>query len=392
MSNANSRDRATPKSAATVRPSTNSPLVSYALGGLQRSWMPEHQRWSHAYHLDGRPTPHQSLPQSDVLHSLNVLLGMSRIRAVPSDIDLEDVFFTNADQLTRLPMPKYAFGLAMWAAARLKLDLPFSVAKMIRQLLEDRSSWTKFKALDLGMLLTGVVSQASVGRTEFAHHAAPLSDYLSESFATETGLFCDSATGYRRRFSSFAAQIHLAIACYSYGEYAGDPAMIYLGNACAKRLIELQGPHGEWPWLLDAERGSVADFYDVHSVYQFGMAPALLEFAERHDVEGASAALVRGFIWIFGENQLRRSMLVPSLQMIHHSQTLQNTFWAKNRHRIFTMAGVYLCRDAQWVDASKVAIRTECHSHELAWILWAFGARRDLPELTHNLAFRTTLR
>jgi hypothetical protein len=392
MSNADSHDRAAPRAAATVKPSANSPLVSYVLGGLQKSWMPAHQRWSHVYHLDGRPSPSQSIPQSDVLHSLNVLLGLSRIRAVPPDIDLADVFFTNADQLTRLPMPKYALGMAMWTAARLKLDLPFGVAKMIRQLLEDRSSWTTFRAHDLGMLLTGVVAQASVGRTEFAHHAAPLSDYLSESFATETGLFCDSATGYRRRFSTFAAQIHLAIASYSYGEYAGDPAMIYLGNACARRLIELQGPHGEWPCLLDAERGSVVDFYDVQSVHQFGMAPALLEFSERHDVEGASAALVRGFTWIFGENQLRRSMLVPSLQMIHHSQTRHNSMWAKGRQRILAMAGVHLHREAQLAEPSKIAIRMECRSHELSWILWSFGARRDLPELTHNLAFRATLR
>ena len=83
MSNASTRDMAAVKSAVGLQPSANSPLINYALSGLQKCWMPEHQRWSHIYHLDGRANPNQSIPQSDVFYSLNVLLGMSRIRAVP---------------------------------------------------------------------------------------------------------------------------------------------------------------------------------------------------------------------------------------------------------------------------------------------------------------------
>src|ERR1019366_2913043 len=43
----------------------NSPLIEYALKGLERCWLPEHGRWSHIYHLDGRKDPNESLPQSD---------------------------------------------------------------------------------------------------------------------------------------------------------------------------------------------------------------------------------------------------------------------------------------------------------------------------------------
>ena len=34
--------------------SPNSPLVNYALRGLERCWLPRERRWSHIYHLDGR--------------------------------------------------------------------------------------------------------------------------------------------------------------------------------------------------------------------------------------------------------------------------------------------------------------------------------------------------
>jgi len=391
MSNANSRDMAATKSAA-LRRSVNSPLINYALGGLQKCWMSDHQRWSHIYHLDGRSKPNQSIPHSDVFYSLNVLLGMSRIRTVPGNIDLADVFYVNVDQLTRLPVAKYAFGMAMWTAARLKLDLPFGVANMIRQLLEDHSSWTTFRAQDLGMLLTGIVAQAAVGRTEFAHHAAPLANFLSESYATETGLFCDTAIGYRRRFASFATQTYLAIACYSYGEFAGDLETLRLADACVRRLIALQGPQGEWPWFFDAERGEVVDFYEVYSVHQYGMAPALLEFAERHNVAGSSEALVKGFNWIFGDNQMRRSMLVPSLQMSYRSQVRLGEMHSKRRRMVRALANAYFGRKTQMIASEKLALRTECRSYELGWILWSFGERRDLPQLTHNLAFSSALR
>ena len=37
----------------------NSPLIEYALKGLERCWLPEHGRWSHIYHLDGRKGPNE---------------------------------------------------------------------------------------------------------------------------------------------------------------------------------------------------------------------------------------------------------------------------------------------------------------------------------------------
>jgi hypothetical protein len=388
MSNVSSRDELSAKVIGASQTAANSPLINYALAGLQKLWLPELDRWSHIYHLDGRENPKDSFSHHDVVQTLHVLLGMSRIRAVPRTIDVPYVFRVNAEQLTRLPVPKHTIGLAVWAAARLKLDLPFGLSKMIRHLLEDRENWTRLRGQDIGLLLTGIVAQAVGGRTEFIHHAAPLANYLSESFATETGLFCDSATGYRRRFATFTTQVYLAIACYSYGEYAGDLEMIHLGNACARRLIELQGPQGEWPRLFDAECGKVVDFYDVQSVHQFGMAPALLEFAERHNVEGASQALVHGFIWIFGENQLRRCMLMPSLHMSYSAHVRQRDM----RGRILRIVSACIGRNARLVAPAQLVLRKECRSLDLGWILWSFGERRDLPQITHNLFFSSALR
>ena len=99
----------------------NAPLIDYAVKGLEKCWLPHHGRWSHIYHLDGRAEPNESLPPSDVFYTLNVLLGLSRVSRVPSNLDLRTIFERNAALLTRLPVAQYAFGMALWTSGELEI-------------------------------------------------------------------------------------------------------------------------------------------------------------------------------------------------------------------------------------------------------------------------------
>jgi hypothetical protein len=374
--------------------SRNSPLVNYALGGLRRCWLPEHGRWSHIYHLDGRDLSNESLPPSDVFYTLNVLLGMSRLNEIPDGIDVPEIFRRNARQLTRMPVAKYAFGMALWAAAELELDLPEDVVRALNTLLAQESrqeNWKHFRAQDLGMLLTGIVAQAKRGRKEWYHLAGPLYGFLSERYHSESGLFFDAAYGFRRRFASFATQTYLTIACYHYGELSGNLKAIAMANACAQKLIALQGPRGEWPWFFDARHGRVLDFYEVYSVHQYGMAPAFLECAERHGVRESRAALIKGFNWVLGDNQLGRSMLIPKLQLSLRSQVRKGELRTKNKRVLRAVRNAYLGRPATLIDPAELCVRLECRSYELGWILWSFGQRSDLSQLTHHQAFSRAL-
>ena len=365
----------------------NSQLVNYALTGLHRCWLPEHGRWSHIYHLDGRASPNESVAHSDVFYTLNVLLGMSRIAEIPAGISLPEIFRRNAGQLVTLPVSKYAFGMALWAGAELGLGIPDQVARELKTLLADQRRWQTFRAQDLGMLLTGVVAQARAGGREWAPFAEPLFRFLRERFQSRSGLFFDAPTGLRRRFASFATQTYLSIACYHYGEFARDTSAILLASACVRKLIALQGPQGEWPWFFDAASGRVLDFYEVYSVHQYGMAPALLECAERHDVRGARDALIKGFRWVLGENQLGRSMLVPELGLSIRSQIRKHELTSKAPRMLRAVKNAGLGRSSGLIDSSGVGLRLECRSYELGWILWSFGRRTDLPELTSHPAF-----
>jgi hypothetical protein len=367
--------------------SLNSPLVNYALSGLQRCWMRERCRWSHIYHLDGRSQPNESRPHSDVFYTLNVLLGLSRVKYVPGAIDRSAIFERNVHLLPKLPVANYAYGMALWVAAESEFEIPPDVIRHIDGLLSDRNNWWKFRAQDLGMLLTGVIAQAKAGENQWSRFAQPLFSFLTERYHSKSGLFFDAPAGFRRRYASFATQTYLTLACFHYGEFTGDVTAIDMASECARKLIELQGPQGEWPWFFDAERGQVLDFYEVYSVHQYGMAPAFLECAERNGVPQARDALIKGFKWVLGDNQLQKSMLVPKLQLSIRSHVRDGELHTNKLRMIRAMRNAYLPRKAGLIHPANVVLRLECRSYELGWILWSFGQRSDLSELTHAQAF-----
>jgi hypothetical protein len=376
------------RTAAT--PARNSPLIDYALKGLDQCWLPDQGRWSHIYHLDGRASPNQSLPHSDVFYTLNVLLGMSRVQAVPAKLNLQEIFRHNIAQLTRLPVAKYAFGMGLWSSAELRADIPGQVLDAVREILRDKNGWFKFRAQDLGMLLIGVVAQAKLDAAQWSKPAAELAAFLVDHFLCSSGLFRDAPRGSRRRFATFATNTYLTLACYHYGEFAGNSRFTNIAVNATRKLIELQGANGEWPWFFDAVGGRVVDFYEVYSVHQYGMAPAFLECAERHDVKEARDALAKGFRWVFGSNQLGIPMLRPELHLSIRSQVRDGELHTNKKRAIRATINALLGRSSTLIDPKQLVLRLECRSYELGWILWSFGQRADFPELTDHAQFRTS--
>lgn len=372
--------------------SGNSPLVDYALRGLEACWLPQFHRWSHIYHLDNRETPNESIPQSDVFYTLNVLLGMARVPQVPKNVDLPGTFQHNASQLLKLPARDYALGMALWSSAELKLELPDPVLRHIQAKVFDSGNWGHFRAQDLGMILVGVAAHAAQEPKRWSRLADDLFVFLLNHYRSPSHLFYDAAYGPRRRFASFATQTYLTLACYAYGEFAKDLRAIEIANASTRKLIALQGPNGEWPWFFDATTGSVVDFYEVYSVHQYGMAPAFLERAEQHGISEAKGAMVKGFQWVLGKNQLAVSMLVPDLHLTIRSQAREGELHTKRWRVLRAIRNSILGLSSQLTEPSHLRLRLECRSYELGWLLWSFGRRMDLPELTHQQTFQKTLK
>ena len=232
------------------------------------------------------------------------------------------------------------------------------------------------------MIIIGAVAQARHDPKKWTPIAKKLFEFLLERYHSKSGLFFDTASGPRRRFSSFATQTYLTLASYCYGDLSSDERAIEIANASTRKLIGLQGPNGEWPWFFDAQTGRVLDFYEVYSVHQYGMAPAFLEWAERYGEAQARDALIKGFHWVFGQNQLQVPMLIQEQQLSIRSQVrkgeLRTTTWRAVRAIRNSVLGL----NATLTAPENLTLRRECRSYELGWILWSFGRRQDLPELT----------
>ena len=364
------------------------PLSTYALAGLRRCWMPEREMWSHKYHLDGRRPENESVPHSDLYYSLNVLLGLSTVRTELADdpYDIPSLFLSLCRTLPTLPVRNGAAGMALWAGAELDLAVPGVVADGLRPLARDIEPATRWTAQDTGLSLSGVAAQA-LRDPSWLPVADVLSRLLLEQFSGPHALFRDATRGGRRHFATFATQVYAALALYHYGELREDERAIAAANAISAKLIALQGPLGEWPWFYRPAEDRVIEAYEVYSVHQHGMAPAFLHHAIRHGVPGSREAMLRGFEWLFGANQMGVSMLVPSLSLIHRSQARRG-LQGRRLGRLLRASVVAGTGITPWTtDPTTLRLTQEMRSYEFGWLLWSFGGQSAYPEVTHRAEF-----
>jgi hypothetical protein len=351
--------------------------------------MPDQQCWSFIYHLDGRQTPNESLPEKDVFYSLNVILGLASLGEDNwrNDYDLPALLQKNAARMFEVDAPVYALGTALWAAAELDIQLDPIVLKKIETFIKNQENWINLSAQAAGMILTGLSEQKAKGNNSFDLEATALFHFIEKNYLSGSGLFFDRPTGIRRYFSSFATQTYLTNACYHYGlRYNNDRALV-IADSAVRKLISLQGQNGEWPWFYYPQKGIVVDNYEIYSVHQIGMAALFLEFAEKRGIAGAREATIKSFDWIFGRNQLHKIMTVPELGMFYRSIIRKNELQDKlpriRRSIINGLSG----RADPYEAPENLALRLECRSYELGWVLYSFGTRTDLPEIINHPAF-----
>jgi hypothetical protein len=371
--------------------SAPSALVDYAVRGLRRCWMPETGRYCYRHRWDLAAEPNESLPDRDAFYTLNVLLGFSRVPqlAGKEHSDLRAIYQGSCREAGNPQFKPYAFGMALWAGAELDLAPPGAVVDRVAAMLASgRRAFRYLSAQDVGMLSTGATAMALGDSARWR----PRADMLARQIQTHyhepaTGLFYNNNAGLRRSFSSFASQVYSLLALYRYGEAFDADWAISLANRAAQRLIALQGPRGEWGWFYYVPGGRVVDYYEVYSVHQHGMAPAFLHHAARHGVAGAREALIKGFLWLFGANEMGVSMLRPKEAMFYRSQRRVGdgeSSWPRVRRSLVNAA---LGRSDRIDRHHGLKLRHECRSYELGWILWSFGGRADCPELTERAEF-----
>jgi hypothetical protein len=352
--------------------------------------MPSERRYSYIYRLDPGDERNVSIAPRDTFYTLNVLLGMSRLRPCdrPDDLDIAAVYLDCCRAMTGGEFTPYAYGMALWAGAALGIAPPADLVDCIfrRVVTDDRVA--DMRAQDVGMLVSGAVAMALKDGAAWRALADRLVRIIRERYFHPTSLlFYNQQQGLRRNFASFASQVYSILALYHYGEAFELMPIIKIANAGASKVMRLQGPQGEWGWFYDVPGGRVVDFYEIYSVHQHGMAPAFLHHAQAHSLRGARASIVEGFNWLFGANQMGVSMLYPSKQLFYRSQIRRGEENTMTFRALRSVGNMLLHKDARVERHGPLDLRRECRSYELGWILWSFAGRDDYPELTHRPEF-----
>ncbi len=181
------------------------------------------------------------------------------------------------------------------------------------------------------------------------------------------------AGGIRGHVGCFADQIYPVQAHARAFRATGDPAFLEAANRTARRIVELQGPQGQWWWHYDARTGDVVEGFPVYSVHQHGMAPmALFELLEAGG-DDHRAAVASGLDWLTAHPECVEPLIAPELGVIwrkvgrrepRKAARLLSALGTKVRPG-FVVPGLDRAFPPGGVDY-------ECRPYELGWLLYAW--------------------
>lgn len=240
-------------------------------------------------------------------------------------------------------------------------------------------------SMGLGLLLAGAAAAAGDAGSEAAARRVgtiALAE-LTARFAARARVV--RAQGFDRNreslvyggVTSFASQVYPLLGASLYAERFGEDPPSWLG-AVADRLVEAQGPLGQWWWLYSTRDGSVIDGYPVYSVHQDGMAFMALVPLERLGIGDYADALRRGVEWIFGANELSAPLVDEDdpffLRAIQRRGSHADAHWGMSRPGLARVAlatrGLASAAGVR-AEPRRLELLRECRSYHLGWVLLA---------------------
>jgi len=241
---------------------------------------------------------------------------------------------------------------------------------------------------ELGWLLSGLsrTAQVAPARADIADRAHAVYVALRANYADATGLFCygGRARGrlrqrLRRRLGFFDNQVYGIHGGADFYRAFRDRDALSMAERCVDQILRAQGPLGQWAWHYNVGTGEVVDRYPVYSVHQHGMGPMALNAVAEITDRGIDDALERSVAWVFGENELGRSMIDTESGIIWRS-IRRRIAHGKLIHVFKLLSLLSLQRTANHLAAmvntpGQFDIDMECRPYELGWLLLAFARR-----------------
>lgn len=181
------------------------------------------------------------------------------------------------------------------------------------------------------------------------------------------------------RLTSFAAQVyplHGLAGFYRVTGEAPSPVM----RRVAERIVQAQGPLGQWWWLYSTRTPAVVEGYPVYSVHQDGMALMALLPVEALGEGSYRDPLALGLDWMFGANELSTQDLVrrePAavFRNIQRVGSDEDAMFGISRANLARAIARSLRPGADHTEASSADLEVlyESRPYHLGWLLHAYA-------------------
>ena len=172
----------------------------------------------------------------------------------------------------------------------------------------------------------------------------------------------------RGGIGSFADQVYPIYALTKFAEAYKLQTALDRARNCGEAICRAQGPQGQWWWQYDSSTGRVFERYPVYSVHQHAMAPMALFVLGGSARMDFSSPVHKGLLWPIANNELDIDLRDPDSSVIWRS------IYVKKRYKSYFRAFLSLLKHrVNTASVSDLAVRFECWSYELGWLLYALA-------------------
>ncbi len=238
-------------------------------------------------------------------------------------------------------------------------------SKNPRELTMQELAWVIWGAA--GAFRRGISEAEGVGRS--------ITELVKTEFVDpRSGLPRHSCSRYRQGVVSFGALVYFLRAMHEAADAFGDEDAAELFENGVRRTLSLQGPQGEWPWMIDVRTGQPADVYPIFSVHQDSMAHLFLLPAIDGGQTDIDPAIASSLSWGFGKNELEICFYLEDPFFAYRSIERAERMPRLRRYGRF-LAYLVTHRPSSFGEGRGLRLNAECRSYHLGWILFVWSER-----------------
>jgi hypothetical protein len=141
-----------------------------------------------------------------------------------------------------------------------------------------------------------------------------------------------------------------------------------------RHAISIQGPQGEWPWMIHVGTGQPFEIYPIFSVHQDSMAMLFLLPALDAGQPRAEEAITRSLAWGFGNNELGVTFYLEDPFFAYRSIERAERLPRLRRYIRFLSYSITR-RPGSFGGGRRLRVNEQCRSYHLGWILYAWAER-----------------